>query len=272
MKRVAILLLFVFSICHLKAQNKHGFSVFSAQHFAIQKKNLDEQKPANSQHYSLGGGHQFGLNYHFFPDSSNWYFQSGFDFLNGNYGTYFLHKTDSTEHGISRKTNSLRFNACLNYSFNLGKGNFLDLGSGVVLPLITNSHEVKTYHSSDSFYRIKNNIKHYLSLGYRGTLRYRAKLHSKFDFLLSAEWLILQSKVKSSKVAEYSDYRGRSLEESYPYKALRETDYFKNTESIRNNESVLPALFNRSEAYQKLSYTESFSSFGLKVGFLFYLN
>src|SRR5690606_147433 len=110
------------------------------------------------------------------------------------------------------------------------------------------------------------------SLGYRGTLRYRAKLHSKFDFLLSAEWLILQSKVKSSKVAEYSDYRGRSLEEAYPYKALRETDYFKNTESIRNNESVLPALFNRSEAYQKLSYTESFSSFGLKVGFLFYLN
>lgn len=273
LKRLNILLLFV---CLMAGQlplaaQKYGIGVSAGYHRGIQTRNQNDAPFASTRSYSLGGGSSRQLMFHYYPDSSNWYLSAGIQHFSGNAVTaYAGSRADSNDRAMYATVNSFRASAMLTYRFQL---RYLDIGlhAGAILPFAGRMEEETwvndTWGSSTSKARLHN----YFSAGFSGGLSATLNLNKHVQFFVRLDLLLMNARIKSSRITAYEDSRGISLEEQYPFEGDRASNYRKAVSEVRNNRDVLPALYNRNQPTDKLSFTRSYSSAGLQFGFTFNL-
>ncbi len=262
-----LILLLTNSLLHAQ---KYGLSLEAGQSFGILSKDLTDAAFPSQTSYTLGSGQSQALSFYIFPDSSNWYFSSGLEWYRGAQ-TIAAYKqgNDSLSYSSNARTlSSLRLQAQLAYRFDL-KYLKLDIRAGVVLPLISNNSEEQYVRDSNAFASTTVDLKNYTSVGFKGGLTISKQLVKGIEFFVNSDIVLLNTQVKSSKVKSYYDSDNRTLETEYPDVAYREIQYRKDPTLVRNNESVLPALFKKNQATDKLTYTQSVCSINLKLGFLF---
>lgn len=269
MKRLIWIFIWVLSL-PLQAQ-KFGISIESGPTIGILKKDITDAAFPHNNFYSLGSGISTGLNLQIFPDSSNWYFSTGFELYQSSQAiTAYSNMGDSSYKSNARSINSLRFQTQLAYSFNIGRLK-LDLRAGFLIPLISGTREFQ--YTEDSTYKSMSllYIQQYPSFGFKGGLNFNGPLirNNKLKWFINLDLTLLNSKVKSAKYTYYKDTRNRSLEEVYPGIGDREFIYHKDPSMVRNNKDVLPASYNKDKATDKLTYVQSLNSVNLRFGFQF---
>ncbi len=265
--RILLLLITTLSIANVHAQ-RYGVSFEAGASFGTLKNSETDSKFGSEQSFSLGQGQTQKLMFQYMPDSSNWYFCAGLEGFQGTQvTTAFLRKDSFRYQANYRSLNSLRLQTQLAYKFNL---NFLDidLRAGVVLPITSNNREEQYMSDSNHYNRTIMSIKNYTSLGFVGGVNVNKEIAKNVRFFINTELMVLNTKVKSASVSEYKDDQNGSLESAYPNVSDREYIYHKDPTLVRNNASVLPALFKKDLATDKLTYTQAISSISIKVGFL----
>lgn len=253
----------------LSAQ-KYGISIEAGYQKGIQTKNKNDAPYPSTKSFSLGSGVSRQLMFHVFPDSSNWFFSTGLFALSGNgiENARYISEDGRTEMHQTLSLNSLRWINKLTYGFHVGRFE-LQLSGGIGLP-ISNKLIEDTYVSDSSFSsHTTAEIKSFKSLAFIGGLGINTTVFKNFELFLNADVYLMNANIKSRKLTSYSDSRNRSLEEVYQTVASREYEYHTDVNLIRNNQDVLPSLFNKNKATDKLSYAQSFSSIGLQFGFLY---
>jgi len=249
---------------------KYGLSIEAGQSFGILKKDLTDAAFPSQSSYSLGSGQSQALSLCIFPDSSNWYFTGGLEWYRGAQTiTAFQQGTDSLQYlSNARSLSSLRLQAQFAYRFDL-KYLKLDIRAGVILPVLSKNIE-EQYRQDSAFHSHTTlTIKNYTSVGFKGGVSLSRQLTKNIEFFVNSDIVLLNTQVKSANVTAYDDTEQKSLESVYPEVAYREIQYRKDPTLVRNNESVLPALFKKGQATDKLTYTQSVCSVNLKIGFLF---
>ncbi|MCC6818467.1 MAG: hypothetical protein IT245_06230, partial [Bacteroidia bacterium] len=77
--------LFVASLMMLQLNaQKYGISIESGPSFGLLKKDLTDAAFQSSTSYSMGSGISNGLQFQYYPDSSNWYFSTGLELFQSN--------------------------------------------------------------------------------------------------------------------------------------------------------------------------------------------
>lgn len=270
--RVFLALVFVFFVQLLEAQ-KFGLSIESGPTFGMLRKDQTDASFKHETFYSMGSGMSNNLLLHVFPDSTHWYYCGGIEWYQSNQiTTAFAKLSDSGSYmANSRNLNSFRVQAQLAYSFSFARFK-LDLRAGFLVPVFSSNKEYQyvndTSYNSMTLVRLQN----YPSLGFKGGVNFSGALipSNRLRWFLNIDLTLLNSKVKSAKVIEYKDTRGRQLSEVYSSTALQETLYRKDPTLIRNNQEVLPNRFDKNQATDKLTYTQSLSSVNIKFGFIFH--
>lgn len=268
--KTIVLVLTCFIGVGLNAQ-RYGLSLESGPSLGAFKKSLSDDAYKQKSSYTLGGGIAHAILFHVRPDSSNWYFTTGFEYFQSNASTISFYELDSNAYlAASRSLNSLRFQAQLAYSFNIGKFN-LDLRAGLLLPLLGSTTEYQ-YHKDTSYNSLTLlSLDNYPSVGFKGGINFSGPLvkNAKWKWFFNMDLTLLNSKVKSSKVFYYTDTEEREMESIYPDRASQEILFRKDPSEIRNNEAVLPARFDKNQPTDKLTYSQSISSFNFRVGLLY---
>lgn len=259
-------------VCSLNIHaQKYGLSAEAGYHFGIQTKNNNDAPFPSTLSYSLGSGVSRQLMFHVFPDSSNWYFSTGFFHIGGTGVIVAKQRSingEETYNAQELSLNSLRWVNKLTYSFHLR--NFeLKLSAGFVIPIINSMQEETYLNDSNGRSKTTASIKNYTSLGFTGGLGLTMPLTKKIKVFCNTDIFILNSKVKSRKVHSYSDEMGRNFEDIFPTIGSREFLYRRDVSEIRNNADVLRTSYNSALPTDKLSYTRSYSSVGIQVGFMF---
>ena len=253
----------------LSAQ-KYGISIEAGYQKGIQTKNKNDAPYPSTKSFSLGSGVSRQLMFHVFPDSSNWFFSTGLFALSGNgvENARYISADGRTEMHQTLSLNSLRWINKLTYGFHVGRFE-LQVSGGIGLPISSKLIE-DTYVSDSSFSsHTTAEIKSFKSLAFMGGLGINTTVFKNFELFLNADVYLMNANIKSRKLTAYSDSRNRSLEEVYQTVASREYEYNTDVNLIRNNQDVLPSIFNKNKATDKLSYAQSFSSIGLQFGFLY---
>lgn len=220
-----------------------------------------------SKPYSLGGGVYNQLTFNIQPDSANWYFGFGLNSLFGN-NTIVYNKTNTANMEvdvISRKTNSLRFVAVLGLDFKISSLNF-NVYSGLITPLLNQSSQERNQKKDTQFYNYQFKNKHYFAVGYTGGLKITKQINNKISLFFNCQTIILNQKIRSQEMSSYNDYLDRDLQTVFPHRALQSSIYHKDIFDIKNNESVFPDLYNKDQATDLLTYTESFNALGFSIG------
>lgn len=268
MRRIGLLLVLISGFT-LQAQ-KYGISLEAGQSFGVLKKNFTDAAFSSNQYYSLGEGQTQALRFTVYPDSSNWYFTSGLEWFRGVQTiTAFKAGKDSGQYrSNARSVSSFRFQAQLAYRFQINKIQ-IDVKAGVLLPLLSNNTEQQivsdSVRTSTSVLKLKN----YTSVGFKGGLCLSRSLVSNLDIFLNSDIVLLNTQVRSAEVVDYYDSDGRALEDVYTDVAYRQTEYRKDPTLVRNNETVLPAIFKKTQATDKLTYAQSVCSLQFNLGFLY---
>ena len=266
MKRIGLLIMLI-SAMTLQGQ-KYGLSIEAGQSFGILKKDFTDAAFPSNTSYSLGTGQSQLLRFTIFPDSSNWYFSSGLEWFHGVQTiTAFKAGADSGYYRSNARTlNALRLQAQLAYRFELKHLN-IDIKVGAVLPVLSSNLEQQiskdTLRSATTILKLKN----YTSVGFKGGIGVSRTLVPNLDIFLNSDIVLLNTQVRSAEVVDYYDSDNRSLETVYPDVAYRQIQYHKDPTLVRNNETVLPALFKKSQATDKLTYTQSVCSLQFNLGF-----
>ncbi|MES2618833.1 MAG: hypothetical protein V4613_13200 [Bacteroidota bacterium] len=220
--------------------------------------------------YSLGSGTSTQLYFQHQPDSSNWTIGAGTNILIGNRNLAGIkeNKGDSSVKSATLTSNSLRFFIQLGYAWQIKKLQF-QLNAGITIPALTTINgEINTRDSFKSSVE-KFKINNYFSIGFKGSFSVRYKIKSRILLFLMLDQQILNAKVRKKSTFSYSGSDGSGLNDAYPNYSDRESVYMKNVEDIRNNKAVLPTAFNKDKATESLSYSQSYSSLGLQLGFQF---
>lgn len=249
---------------------KYGISIEAGYQYGIQSKNKNDAPFQSTKSFSLGEGISRQLMFHVFPDSANWFFSSGLFALSGNgvENASYRSINGQTEMHQTLSLNSLRWINKLTYGFHVGRFQ-LQMSGGIGLP-ISNKLIEDTYINDTSFSSHSTaEIKTYKSLAFMGGLGLNTAVFKNFELFLNADVFLMNANIKSRRLSTYTDSRNRSLEDVYQTVASREYDYHTDVSLIRNNQDVLPSLFNKNKATDKLSYAQSYSSIGLQFGFLY---
>ena len=249
---------------------KYGISIEAGYQYGIQSKNKNDAPFQSTTSFSLGEGISRQLMFHVFPDSANWFFSSGLFALSGNgvENASYRSINGQTEMHQTLSLNSLRWINKLTYGFHVGRFQ-LQMSGGIGLP-ISNKLIEDTYINDTSFSSHSTaEIKTYKSLAFMGGLGLNTAVFKNFELFLNADVFLMNANIKSRRLSTYTDSRNRSLEDVYQTVASREYDYHTDVSLIRNNQEVLPSLFNKNKATDKLSYAQSYSSIGLQFGFLY---
>jgi len=268
MKRIGLLIMLISGMT-LYAQ-KYGLSIEAGQSFGILKKDFTDAAFNANKSYSLGTAQSQALRFTIFPDSSNWYFTTGLEWFRGvqTITAYQAGSDSGYFKSNARSLNSLRLQAQLAYRFDL-KYIKIDIKVGAVLPILSSNKEqqmtVDSVRSATTTLKLKN----YTSVGFKGGLGLSRTLVPNLDIFLNSDIVLLNTQVHSAEVIDYYDSDGRSLETVYPDVAYRQTEYHKDPTLVRNNESVLPAIFKKSQATDKLTYTQSVCSLQFNLGFIY---
>ncbi len=249
---------------------KYGFSLEAGQQFGINGKKENDASFPSARKYSLGSGVNRQFMFHVYPDSSNWFFSAGLSLLTGNQVITAQRGSSETMdyQALASSVNALRLMSRVSYLYTLNKYSFT-FSAGLILPVLSRTRE--EYHARDSFETsiTTSKVKNYLSLGFNGCIGVSRQITPRIRCFLNSDVIILNHQVKSREVLKYENSRGATMETAYPNQASRETVYHRDVTQIRNNPDVLPQLFNKNQATDKLSYRVTDSSIGLQVGFLF---
>jgi|GEM_PF-6466066 len=267
--KVAVLLFLFCHVLSLSAQ-RYGFSIEAGYQFGIQTSNGNDAPFPSTTSYSLGTGIGKQMMFHVFPDSSNWFFSSGFQHLSG---VGVLTAAARNNHSGSYKTQtltvaSLRMINRFSYRFQIRKIDLL-VSAGFIVPLMNRLDEETLLRDSAGSSRTIARLGNYASIGMCGGLGLGANLTKNIRLFCNADLILLNSKVKTRTVTAYSDNEGRGMDDVYSATAGSSFFYWKDVNNIRNNEAVLPAMFNKDKPTDKLTYSSSYSSIGLQMGFLF---
>jgi hypothetical protein len=249
---------------------KYGISIEAGYQNGIQSKNNNDAAFPSTKSFSLGSGISRQLMFHVFPDSANWFFSTGLFALSGNgiENARYRSANGQTEMTQTLSLNSLRWINKLTYGFHLGRFE-LQISGGVGLPISSKLIE-DTYINDTSFSsHTTAEIKSYKSLAFMGGLGLNTKVFKNFQLFLNADVYLMNANIKSRRLSAYKDSKNRSLEDVYQTVASREYNYHTDVSLIRNNQDVLPSIFNKNKATDKLSYAQSYSSIGLQFGFLY---
>ena len=249
---------------------KYGVSIEAGYQFGIQTKNKNDAPYPSSKAFSLGAGVSRQLMFHVFPDSANWFFSTGVFALSGKgiENASYQSANGKVSMHQSLQLNSLRWINKLTYNFPL-KPLKIQISAGIGLPLSTQLKE-DTYIKDSSFSsHTQADIKNFKSIAFMGGLGLNWPMFKNFEVFLNADLVLMNANVKSRSISAYSDSKNQSLETVYQTVASRNYDYHTDVNLIRNNQEVLPAIFNSGKATDKLSYSQSYSSIGLQFGFLF---
>lgn len=263
-------LLFLFCHVLLSSAQRYGVSMEAGYQFGIQTSNGNDAPFPSSTSYSLGTGISKQVMFHVFPDSSNWFFSTGLQHLSG---VGVLTAADRNNHAGAHKAQmltvgSLRMINRFSYRFQIRQIDLL-VSAGFVLPLMNRLDEETFLRDSAGSSRTKARLGNYASIGMCGGLGLGTNLTKNIRLFCNADLILLNSKVKTRTVTAYSDDEGRSMDDVYSSTAASSFFYWKDVNGIRNNEAVLPAMFNKDKPTDKLTYSSSYSSIGLQMGFLF---
>lgn len=263
-------LLFLSCYALLASAQRYGVSIEAGYQFGIQTSNDNDAPFPSSTSYSLGTGISKQVMFHAYPDSSNWFFSSGFQHLSG---AGILTAANKNNHAGDYKAqvlyvSSLRMINRFTYRFQI-KQLDLRISAGFVLPLLNNLREETFLRDSAGSSKTLARLGNYASVGMCGGLGLGANLTKNIRLFCNADLILLNSKVKTRTVTAYSDNEGRSIDDVYSSTAASSFFYWKDVNGIRNNEAVLPAMFNKDKPTDKLTYSSSYSSIGLQMGFLF---
>ena len=249
---------------------KYGVSIEAGYQYGIQSKNKNDAPYPSTKSFSLGSGISRQLMFHVFPDSANWFFSSGLFALSGKgvENANYRSSDGRTEMHQTLSLNALRWINKLSYGFHVGRFE-IQISGGIGLPISSKLIE-DTYVNDSSFTSHSTaEIKSFKSLAFMGGLGLNTTVFKNFKLFLNADVFLMNANIKGRKLTAYSDSRNRSLEEVYQTVASREYNYHTDVSLIRNNQDVLPSIFNKNKATDKLSYAQSYSSIGLQFGFLY---
>jgi hypothetical protein len=270
LKIKVICLLVSIGLVGLVHAQKFGVSIEAGYQYGIQSKNKNDAPYPSTKSFSLGSGVSRQLMFHVFPDSANWFFSTGLFALSGKgvENASYRSVNGKTEMHQTLSLNALRWINKLSYGFRIGRFD-VQISGGLGLPI--SSKLIEDTYINDSSYSSHSTaeIKNFKSLAFMGGLGLNTTMFKNFKLFLNADVFLMNANIKSRKLTAYSDSRNRSLEDAYQTVASRENNYHTDVSLIRNNQEVLPRIFNKNKATDKLSYAQSYSSLGLQFGFLY---
>ncbi len=246
---------------------KNSFSYCTGIGFNINKSSaiLPNYK---TQKYGFGEGTILNLAYSHYPDSSHVIVGFELQTIKGKNVIKLLNKNSIENLNAEVRNVSNQLILKTGYWWKYKKIHF-EINTGVILPY--NNYCLHTIHQKDSVGNtiIKSEFKHYFSLGFNGKLLVAYPIQKNISIFTTLNLNLLNAKVKSSEIKSFSNYKYETIETAFPDVADREVNYLKNIEDIKNNETVLPRLFNKNMASDEFSYKESYSNWGLSFGFKF---
>lgn len=264
MKLIYTLIFVIITSTVVNAQ-QYQLSFHAGHQFGFRSQLSNDVNLSNRIKYSLGNGVSSCLMIGIVPDSANWYVSLGLNSLRGNtvlVSENFVNKTNYD--ATSKYIISHRLAFLLNYRFNI-KRNFIQLNSGIVLPVYNRIVEEYAMKDSVMFLNKSYNVRNYFAVGYQGGIELSKKINNTLSLCFSAHLTVLNQKVKSKVLNHYLDSEFNGIE-YITDRADREFYYKKEITDILNNETFLPRSFNKNLPTDLLTYTETLSSFGISLG------
>lgn len=219
--------------------------------------------------YTLGSGTSTQLFFQHQPDSSNWMFGAGLNYLIGNRNVVRLQEgLKDTIKTATYTANSLRLVLQLGYLWSIKKFNF-QLNAGLIIPLKSQIKCDIDYKDSIQSSNETSILKNYFSVGFKTNLHCSYQLNKKIRFFISLDQILLNSKVRKKSITGFQSSTQQNYNTRYPTVSDRETLYLKDVLEIRNNPLLLPNGFQKTQATEQLSYSQSYSSIGFQFGLQF---
>ncbi|MES2589000.1 MAG: hypothetical protein V4622_08470 [Bacteroidota bacterium] len=194
----------------------------------------------------------------------------GFDMLQGNEVLFSNYDRNDTIIKLTGTTNQKRFTPGFMFHFPTKKVNFY-VKTSLVLPLKTESefYETSSVKSSGASIFTKRNLMNYnFNLGFQYALGAEVNLNKSFKFSLSLESISNNLTVKSSHLAESTQYNSNQIENLTFYD--KNTNYHKNLNNFSNNLSY-NEFTSSDKAKDELTFAHNFSSLLVKISFIYIL-
>ncbi len=266
--KVVVFLLMLWFPCHLLAQ-KNTLTIATGLAWAANK-NTNQSTLTNAQNipHSLAGGSVYSLSYQYFIDSSHAILGISYmGTLNKNTLTH-SQNMGNTYTNIAMQHTANQIVLHTGYWFKVKNFRF-KTQIGAILPIRYNITQSVFYKDSANSSTTIAQLKHYFALGFNASISAEYTIQKNIKLYAALGLNLLNAKIKSSKITQYTNTNGATLENTFPTIPDREIHYLKNAQDIRNNKASLPNNFNKNAPLQTTTYSQSFSNIGVQFGFSF---
>jgi hypothetical protein len=266
----ALSTIFLFLICGTLSAQKNSLWVSSGYYYGDAKsKTPSDLTWGKAKSYTLGSGTSTQLFVQHQPDSSNWMLGAGLNLLIGNRNVVRMQTgSKDTLKTATYTANSLRLVLQFGYLWSVKKFNF-QLNAGLIVPLKSQIKCDIDYRDSSKNSQETAILRNYFSVGFKSNLVCTYQINRKIKLFVSLEQILLNSKVRKKTITGYQSSNQQSLNALYPNVSDKETVYLKDVLEIRNNPLLLPNAFQKNQATEQLSYSQSYSSIGFQFGLQF---
>lgn len=262
--------IFLLLFCSTLSAQKNSLWVSSGYYYGDAKsKTPSDLTWGKAKSYTLGSGTSTQLFLQHQPDSSNWMLGAGLNLLIGNRNVVRMQTgSKDTLKTATYTANSLRLVLQFGYLWSVKKFNF-QLNVGLIVPLKSQINCAVDYRDSNKNSQETSVLRNYFSVGFKSNLMCTYQLNKKIKFFLSLDQILLNSKVRKKTITGYQSSNQQTLNTLYPTISDKETLYIKDVLEIRNNPLLLPNAFQKNQATEQLSYSQSYSSIGFQFGLQF---
>lgn len=262
--------IFLLLFCSTLSAQKNSLWVSSGYYYGDAKsKTPSDLTWGKAKSYTLGSGTSTQLFLQHQPDSSNWMLGAGLNLLIGNRNVVRMQTgSKDTLKTATYTANSLRLVLQFGYLWSVKKFNF-QLNAGLIVPLKSQINCAVDYRDSNKNSQETSVLRNYFSVGFKSNLMCTYQLNKKIKFFLSLDQILLNSKVRKKTITGYQSSNQQTLNTLYPTISDKETLYIKDVLEIRNNPLLLPNAFQKNQATEQLSYSQSYSSIGFQFGLQF---
>lgn len=266
----ALSTIYLFLFCGVLCAQKNSLWVSSGYYYGDAKsKTPSDLTWGSAKSYTLGSGTSTQLFFQHQPDSSNWMYGAGLNLLIGNRNVVRMQTgVKDTLKTATYTANSLRLVLQFGYLWSVKKINF-QLNAGLIVPLQSQIKCDIDYRDSTKSSQETAILRNYFSVGFKSNLLCTYQIDRKIKFFVSLDQILLNSKVRKKTITGYQSSNQQSFNALYPNVSDKETVYLKDVLEIRNNPLLLPNAFQKNQATEQLSYSQSYSSIGFQFGLQF---
>ncbi|MBC7425709.1 MAG: hypothetical protein H7321_04155 [Bacteroidia bacterium] len=260
--------LLLFICFEVSAQNQ-SFSITTGYNFGINTKSrgvAQTTSGSKSLPYSLGSGTVIEAGYKNELDS-HFYIGFGINYLTSNNtlieSVYLKNGKQISYTGLS----AWQFRASFSVGYHIYlKSQRLFFNIGLIAPFLGKIKQEKIYTDSAFSFKSKSEIRNMPAIGFTGTIGTEIKLINNINALIGIRINILNIKMRSEKITEYSDSKNNTLNEVFPTVYDREIRYLNNLDNGINDKKINPKGYDNSKPRETLTSRNAFSSLGLTFG------